>query len=132
MLVVFIAVSTAVAAVSKRSPLQRGLIVLSSIPIALVCNVIRITGTGVLHETAGHEVADFFYHDLLGVFMIPMALVLLWIELQLLNRLFVADVDSSRSASQRRLMKQLLVGSAAAGGGPGSASGALNPSLKHH
>jgi exosortase len=98
MLMVFIAVSTAVAALAQgRSPLQRILVGLSSIPIALICNVVRITLTGVLHETAGHEVADFYYHDVLGWFMVPMALALLWLELRLLSGVFLPpEKPSSR------------------------------------
>jgi exosortase len=89
MLVVFLAASTAVAMLVRRSPLQRSLIVLSSVPIALLCNIIRITATGMAHETVGHEAANLIYHDLAGWLMAPLALVLLGAELLLLRRLFV-------------------------------------------
>jgi exosortase len=89
MLVVFLATSTAVAVVIRRPCLQRTFIVLSSIPIAVLCNVIRITATGILHETAGHDLANKVYHNLAGWLMAPLALVFLWVELLVLRRLFL-------------------------------------------
>jgi exosortase len=89
MLVVFLATSVAVAMLVRRSALQRTLIVLSSVPIALLCNVIRITATGMAHETVGHAAANLIYHDLAGWLMAPLALASLGIELALLRRLFV-------------------------------------------
>ena len=89
MLIVFLATSAAVAMMMRRSPLQRVLVVLSAVPIALLCNVIRITATGVAHETVGHSAANLVYHDLAGWLMIPLALAFLAIELALLRRLFV-------------------------------------------
>ena len=115
MLMVFIAVSAAVAAVAERSTLQRFLILLSSIPVALLCNVIRITATGVLHETVSHEIADVAYHDVLGWFMIPMALVLLWVEVWLLGRLLTAPAHPSSSNVARQLLKRSLAQSSTAG-----------------
>jgi exosortase len=115
MLMVFIAVSAAVAAVAERSTLQRLLILASSIPIALLCNVIRITATGILHETVSHEVADFAYHDLLGWFMIPMALGFLWIELWLLGRLLTAPKEPSAANEARQLLRRSLAGANAQG-----------------
>src|SRR5262249_3698861 len=64
MLTVFLATSAAVALLTPRSVRQRVIIVLSAVPIALLCNVIRITATGVVHETVGHEVANLVYHHL--------------------------------------------------------------------
>src|SRR5262249_13955808 len=60
-LVVFVATSVAVAILIDRSLLQRIIIVLSSIPIAIFCNVLRITATGILHETVGEKVADYVF-----------------------------------------------------------------------
>jgi exosortase len=89
MLMVFLATSTAVAMMIQRSLLQRILVVLSAIPIALFCNIVRITVTGILHETAGHEVANLVYHNLAGWLMAPLALLLLGAELLIFRRLFL-------------------------------------------
>jgi exosortase len=89
MLVIFFALSTAVVLVIKRRPWEKALLVASAVPIALVANVTRITVTGVLHETAGREIADAVFHDLAGWLMMPLALGLLWVELKLLSRLLL-------------------------------------------
>jgi exosortase len=89
MLVVFFALSTAVALVSRRPLGERMFLVFSAIPIALFTNVVRITATGVAYETVGNETAEFIFHDLAGWLMMPLALVLLAIELRILTRLFV-------------------------------------------
>jgi exosortase len=90
MLVSFVALSTALAILIKRPMLDKVIIVLSAVPIALAANVLRITFTGILHETAGSAWADLFFHDLGGWLMMPVALALLWLELKVLSRLLVA------------------------------------------
>jgi exosortase len=89
MLFMFFAFAVAVALVVRRPLVDKGLIVLSAIPIALAANIARITVTGLLHETAGGVVADAVYHDLAGWLMMPLALGTLWAELALLSRLFL-------------------------------------------
>jgi exosortase len=75
-LITFIALSTGIAMMVERPLIDRVVLVLSAIPVALIANIARITMTGVLHETAGGSVADRFYDDLAGWVMIPLALVL--------------------------------------------------------
>jgi exosortase len=89
MLLTFFALAVAFALVLRRPLLDKVLIVASALPIALLANVLRITLTGALHETAGSEVAFVFFHDLAGWFMMFLALGLLWLELQVLSRLLV-------------------------------------------
>jgi exosortase len=50
MLMIFFALSTAVALLSKRVLWERVLIVLSAVPIALVANITRISATAILHR----------------------------------------------------------------------------------
>jgi exosortase len=87
MLVVFFALSTGVALLMKR-PLWERLVVLgSAIPIALFSNIVRITATGVLHVTVSSEFANTFFHDVGGWLMMPLALVLLGVELKILGKM---------------------------------------------
>ena len=67
------------------------LVFLSDIPIALTATSARITVTGVLHKTAGAALADLVFHDLAGWLMMPLALLLLGLELKLLSRLVVEE-----------------------------------------
>ncbi len=89
MLVVFFALSSGVALVIRRPLWERLTVVGSAVPIALFSNLVRITATGVLHETAGSEFANNFFHDVGGWLMMPFALVLLGIELKVLARLLI-------------------------------------------
>jgi exosortase len=89
MLVVFIALSFALCLALARPLWQKAFLVVSAVPVAVVANVLRITVTGVLFETAGKGVANMVYHDLAGWLMIPVALALLALELCFLKYLVV-------------------------------------------
>jgi exosortase len=89
MLITFVALSTAAALVVNRPLRDKAVLVMSSIPVALLANVIRITLTGVLHERVGEYAASKFYHDLAGWLMIPLALFLYWSEIRVLSRLLI-------------------------------------------
>ncbi len=89
MLMMFLAYAGAAALIIDRPPLDRLLIVLGAVPIAIFANVTRITVTGLLHVTAGGPIADKVYHDLAGWLMMPLALATLWLELQILSHLFI-------------------------------------------
>lgn len=92
MLIVFFALATAVALVVRRPLLDRGLVVASALPIAILSNVIRITATAIVHDQLGSKVGEAF-HDLAGWLMMPLALGMLWAELQLLPRLLPGRPD---------------------------------------
>jgi exosortase len=95
MLVVFLALSTGVAILSTRPWYYRCLILAGSIPIALMCNILRIALTGILTETAGPEVAQFVFHGWpSGWLMIVLALAFMSLELWILSRLFVARKEA--------------------------------------
>ena len=89
MLVTFFALSTAVAMIIRRPWYDRVIIFLSAIPVALLMNIIRISVTGVLYVVADSETAHRVFHDLAGWLMMPAALVVLWLELQLLTRIIL-------------------------------------------
>ena len=89
MVITFIALSVGMALVVNRPVLDRIVLVLSAIPVALLANIARIILTGVLHETIGGQIADKFYHDLAGWVMIPFALVLYWCEIWVFSHILV-------------------------------------------
>lgn len=91
MLMIFFALAFAVAILSGRPLLQRLILVVSAVPIAIISNVIRITATGLLYLTPYHELAGQLFHDLAGWFMMPIALVMLGMELWYLDRLIVVE-----------------------------------------
>jgi exosortase len=95
MLVIFFAISTALAFVIKRPLWEKVLVVASAVPVALVANVARITTTAVLSEIVGQEFGQAVFHDWGGWLMMPLALSLLWLELGLLAWLFYTPAPTA-------------------------------------
>ncbi|MDA1229643.1 MAG: exosortase/archaeosortase family protein [Planctomycetota bacterium] len=94
MLMVFFAISTAAVIVSMRTVWEKFLILFSTVPIALVCNIVRIVATAIAHQTLGGEMADLVFHDVSGWLMMPLAMLMLFMELKLMDSLFVVPGDS--------------------------------------
>jgi len=90
MLTIFLALSVAIIMVTDRPWWERIVIVLSSFPIALIVNITRITVTGLLYMVNAN-LAEHVGHDLAGWVMMPMALGLMYVELQLLSHLLIED-----------------------------------------
>jgi exosortase len=89
MLMVFLAISSAAVIVSQRTPWEKLLMLFSAIPIALACNITRIVATAVAHNSLGRETADLVFHDLSGWLMMPLAMLLLYLELRLFDWVFI-------------------------------------------
>jgi exosortase len=95
MLLTFFALSTAFALVVRRPLADRLVLVGSAVPVAVASNVARIAATGLAyywwgqHSAAAHAI----FHDLAGWLMMPFALLLLWLEMRVLARLFVETAD---------------------------------------
>jgi exosortase len=87
MLMIFFALSTAFVIVIRRPLLDKIVLLASSIPIAVLSNVLRITITAALYETASSKWAEDFYHTWAGYLMMPMALGMLALELWVIDRL---------------------------------------------
>ena len=94
MLFTFFAFAVGTALIVRKGLLDKALIVLSAVPIALAANVTRITVTGLLHMTAGSEFAEHVYHDLAGWLMMPLAVGALWVELLIFSHLFIEETDT--------------------------------------
>jgi len=99
MLMIFFALTTAVALVSQRPLWERILIVVSAVPIALTTNVIRIAVTGCLYSLNYSKLAELVFHDLAGWLMMPFALVLLWFEFWILSKIVITEDDNPVSVS---------------------------------
>jgi exosortase len=91
MLLTFFAFSTAAALLMDRPWVERLVILLSAVPIAVLANIARITVTAVLYQVASEQLAHKVFHDWAGYLMMPVALALLCLELAILDRLFPSD-----------------------------------------
>src|SRR5581483_7667422 len=110
MLVVFVALSAAMALLTRRPLLDKIILLVSAIPIAVMSNILRITATGILHETTSSETANLFFHDLGGWLMMPLGLLFLAGEVKILSHLFIDPPPPPprpvRDPALRRVRKQ--------------------------
>jgi exosortase len=89
MLMVFFALATAVAFLIDRPLWEKIVVVVSAVPIALVANIARISLTAIVFEWLGRDEANEFFHDWAGWFMMPLAVLMFWGELLLVQWLWV-------------------------------------------
>lgn len=73
--------------IATGSRWRQALLVLSAIPIALVANIVRVSGTGILAHFFGDRVARGFLHEFSGLAVFAFGLVVLFLEFKLLQRL---------------------------------------------
>lgn len=98
MLLTFVAVAAAVSILSRSRPVVDRLIVLfSAIPVAVMCNIIRIVLTGLVYYAGWKDLGDLIVHDLFGWLMMPLALGFIWLELRLMDWLFVPVATASQT-----------------------------------
>jgi exosortase len=95
MLLSFVAISVGMVLMVKRPWMDRVIVLASAVPIAVVCNVVRIVATGVLYNEAGRELGDRVFHDLAGWVMLVMALAALWLGLKLIDWLMPEDLGKA-------------------------------------
>jgi len=94
MLMAFIIVAAFIAYMVKRPRWQKGVLLLSSIPVAVVGNMVRIFATAMLMLYVSAEVAQKFFHDFAGYVMMPIAVLLLFGEIWLMDRIIVPESES--------------------------------------
>jgi len=91
MLTAFVIVAAFVAYMVKRPRPQKVVLLLTSIPVAVMCNILRLGVTAVLFLLASAEVAQKFFHDFAGLTMMPVAVLLMFGELWLMDKLVVSE-----------------------------------------
>jgi len=91
MLMVFVALSIALALISDRPIWERILLLASSVPIALVSNIIRIVMTAIVFAHVESGTLREQAHDWFGLAMMPVGLGLYAIESWILARLLIVE-----------------------------------------
>jgi exosortase D (VPLPA-CTERM-specific) len=84
-----------VAYFSKLAMWQKIVLVLSSIPISILVNGLRIASVGLLYPIWGPQVAEGFFHDFSGWLIFMVSLGILLVELWLLKKIFPGAGDDS-------------------------------------
>jgi len=84
----------------RRNPVERVVIVLSTIPIAILVNAFRVSLTGYLTHKFGEAAAEGVIHQTEGFFTFGLAFGLLLLEAWLLKKLWPKSWRRSRRAGQ--------------------------------
>ena len=99
MLTAFIIVAAFIAFMVKRARWQKAALLAMSIPVAVICNVLRIFVTGALSFYVSEELAGKFFHDFAGLVMMPVAVSLLFAGLRLTDRLIVPETGTQEKTT---------------------------------
>jgi exosortase len=87
MVTAFIAINTLVVMLIRRAWWEKLIVLLSSLPIALLCNTVRLTITAIAFTMLQGENWERIFHDFGGYAMMPLALTVAILELWLLMKL---------------------------------------------
>jgi len=97
MLTAFFVISGLVALLVNRKWWEKLIILVSSIPIAFMCNTLRLTMTAIAFTRLNTEQWEKAFHDFGGLAMMPLALGLIVLELWLLSNLVIRPADEVRT-----------------------------------
>ncbi len=91
LLMAFLALGVAMAYLHYRPIWQRIILLASTIPIAIFCNIVRVTITGFIYVLLHPKYTQGIYHDALGLLMLPLAFVLYGLIAGFMSGLFVEE-----------------------------------------
>jgi exosortase len=92
-LMTFVSVGAAVGFLSARPLWQKVLITAWAVPIAIFCNVIRVTGQGLLDHYVSYELSNSFAHQFVGMIMLIPAFFMILLVAWVLDNLFIEEAD---------------------------------------
>jgi exosortase/archaeosortase family protein len=99
-LMTFITVGAAVAFLSARPLWQKLIIVVSAIPIAIFCNVMRISGQGLLDNYVSQQLSESFAHQFVGLVMLVPAFFMILGVGWVLDHLFIEEADDGTTVKK--------------------------------
>jgi len=103
LLMAFMALGVAMAYLHYRPMWQRLILLATTIPIAIFCNVIRVTVTGFIYILWDPRYAQGVWHDLLGMLMLPLAFGLYGCLAWFMSNIFTEEpIVSSENIIVRR------------------------------
>ena len=91
LLMAFLALGVAMAYLHYRPVWQRIILLATTIPIAIFCNIVRVATTGFIYVLIHPKYAHGIYHDFLGMAMLPLAFGLYGFLAWFMSSLFVEE-----------------------------------------
>ncbi|MDT8300592.1 MAG: exosortase/archaeosortase family protein, partial [Sedimentisphaerales bacterium] len=93
LLMAFLALGVAMAYLHHRPLWQRLVLLACTIPIAIFCNIVRVTITGFIYVLIHPKYTQGIYHDTLGFMMLPLAFGLYGFLAWFMSSLFIEGSD---------------------------------------
>jgi len=103
LLMAFLALGVAMAYLHYRPVWQRLVLLVTTVPIAIFCNIIRVTVTGFIYILIAPKYAQGIYHDLLGILMLPLAFLLYGFIAWFMANIFV---DESKEVKEDIIVRK--------------------------
>jgi exosortase len=107
MITAFFVISGLVVLLARRAWWEKLLVLISSLPIALLCNTLRLTVTAIFFTILEGEYWEQTFHDYGGFAMMPLALGMVVGELWLLARLTTPPVETEPAIIARSRPRQI-------------------------
>ncbi len=104
LLMAFLALGVAKAYLHERVLWQRLVLLVSSIPIAIFCNVVRVTVTGFIYVFVHPRYTQGIYHDVLGMAMLPLAFGLYGLLAWFMTSLFI---EENQAPNETQVIKRI-------------------------
>jgi exosortase len=101
MITAFFVIAGLVALIARRPLWEKAMICLSSLPIALICNTIRLTVTAIAFTMVKGELWEQVFHDFGGYAMMPLALGIIVLELSMFSLLTMEPVEEATLVIRR-------------------------------
>ena len=95
LLMAFVALGVAMAYLHYRPIWQRLVLLACTIPIAVLCNIVRVTVTGFIYVRIHPKYTQGVYHDGLGLLMLPLAFAFYGFLAWFMTRLVVEEVEAA-------------------------------------
>jgi exosortase len=124
-LMTFISVAAAVAFLSSRPLWQKIIVVLFAVPIAISCNVMRVSGQGLLDRYVSHSLSENFAHQFVGLIMLIPAFLLILLVGWVLDQIFVEQIDRRFVAIAPKVITRTAAPTPSAIAAPGTARRSL-------
>ncbi len=102
LLMSFVALGVAMAYLHYRPAWHRIVLLAATIPIAIFCNIVRVTVTGFIYVLIDPIYAQGLYHSLLGFIMLPLAFGLYGFIAWFMSSLFVDETELAEDVIVRR------------------------------
>lgn len=102
LLMAFVALGVAMAYLHDRPVWQRLILLASTVPIAILCNIVRVVVTAFIYVLWDPMYAQGIYHDALGILMLPLAFGLYGALAWFMSNIFVEEKVQEQVVIRRK------------------------------